>query len=280
MGWIDFILNLAGLLLWLNWRSLGFAQAQASANNPLLRTLKRPEASRTKRWLYLIALGALLLFRPVIYRHIGSAIDWTPHLPLNVLSLPFRSDLPDRMLWYSVLSFAIALFLFYSWLLLLSVINEAETETDPLQKLVSLHLGWIDRLPAYVKIVLPELVACLLWAGLTPLFAKAGILPTPASAARTWEQSLVIGLATFLTWKWLLVGVLLLHLLNSYVYLGESPLFRFVTITARHLLRPLQPLRLQIQRVDFAPLAGIGLVVLFEYFCSRVLTELYHISSL
>ena len=280
MGWIDFILNVAGLLLWLNWRSMGFAPVPASAKNPLLRTLKRPEVRRGKRWFYLIGLGALLLFRPVIYRHVGSALDWTPHLQLNVLSLPFRSDLPDRMLWYSLLSFAMAFFLFYSWLLLLSVINGAETESDALQKLVSLHLGWIDRLPAYAKIVLPELAACLLWAALAPLFAKAGILPTPASAAQTWEQGLVLGLVTFLAWKWLLVGILLLHLLNSYVYLGESPLLNFVTIAARHLLKPLQPLRLQVQKVDFAPLVGVGLVLLLEYLGSRLLSGLYDRLSL
>ena len=104
MGWIDFILNVAGLLLWLNWRSMGFAPVPASAKNPLLRTLKRPEVRRGKRWFYLIGLGALLLFRPVIYRHVGSALDWTPHLQLNVLSLPFRSDLPDRMLLGIVLA--------------------------------------------------------------------------------------------------------------------------------------------------------------------------------
>lgn len=275
MGWIDFILNLAGLLLWFNWRSMGFAQSTPSAQNPLLRTLKRPEAVRSQRWLYFLGLMALMFFRPVVYGHLGSALSWTPHLQLNVLTLPFRSDLRDRMVCFSFLSFGLALFVLYAWLLLLSVLNRAETEADPLQKLVSLHLGRLDRWPTVIKLLLPTVVGGLLWVVLAPLLAKIGILPPSGSAARTWQQALVIGLAAPLAWKWLLIGLLLLHLLNSYVYLGESPLWRFVSLSARHVLKPLHSIPSRLGKVDLAPAFAMALILLAAEVGSRVLTELY-----
>jgi uncharacterized protein YggT (Ycf19 family) len=55
---------------------------------------------------------------------------------------------------------------------------------------------------------------------------------------------------------------LFLHLLVSYVYLGSSPVWDFISLTARNLLAPLKWLPLRTRRVDFAPLVGIVLILL------------------
>ena len=53
-------------------------------------------------------------------------------------------------------------------------------------------------------------------------------------------------------WKYFIVGILLLHLLNSYVYFGNHPFWNFVNATARNLLYPLRWLPLRVGKVDFA----------------------------
>jgi hypothetical protein len=73
MGLIDFILNLAGLLLWLNWRSIRFDPLGKRTPATLVGTLRRAEPSRLRRWHLLAVLGGLLLLRALFYWQIGSA---------------------------------------------------------------------------------------------------------------------------------------------------------------------------------------------------------------
>jgi hypothetical protein len=273
MGVLDFILNLAGLLLWLNWRAIGYAAAAPPASKSLLGTLKRAEPPRRRRWRSLAALAALLLFRTVLYRHVGAAVNWTPHLDLGVIALPFRSDAPGRMLLYSFLSFGLVLGVFHVWLLALSVINRHAPDTDVLQKLVRLQLGGVEHLPWLARLLLAPVVAALLWLAGARLFAWLGLLPLPVSTAHAVQQALVLGLATFPAWKWLLIALLTLHLINDYVYLGASPLWPFVSNTGRRLLTPLQMLRAG--RMNFAPLAGIALIWLSADLANLGLTHLY-----
>jgi len=275
MGLIDFILNLAGLLIWLNWRALRFPLPATQLSRSLLGTLRRAEPGRGRHWRYLLALAALLFLRALLYWEIGSAVHWTPHLNLGAISLPFRSDSGGRMLLFSMLSFLVVLATLYFWLLLLSMVNRAVPDTDSLQRLVRLHLGWVERWPAPLKLVLPPLATLLLWVLFSGPLTRLGIVPPPASMGHTFQLGLVIGLATFLTWKYLVAGVLLLHLLSSYVFLGKSPLWTFINTTARHLLWPLRWLPLRLGRVDLAPPAGIVLVFLAAEFAPRWLTELY-----
>ncbi len=76
MGVIDFILNLAGLLLWLNWRSLRFDPLGQRTPVTLIGTLRRAEPRRLRRWHLPAALGGLLLLRAVFYWQIGSGVGW------------------------------------------------------------------------------------------------------------------------------------------------------------------------------------------------------------
>jgi uncharacterized protein YggT (Ycf19 family) len=78
-----------------------------------------------------------------------------------------------------------------------------------------------------------------------------------------------MGGATYLTWKYLIVGILLLHLLNSYVYIGNHPFWNFVNATASNLLRPLRWLPLRIGKVDLLPLLAVAMV----FFLSELVTN-------
>src|SRR6266498_2899265 len=123
MDVIDFLLNLAGLLFWLNWRSVKMAAATQPSVLSLAATLKRVEPRRPKRWVYLAGLLVLVGGRSLFYWHIGSALHWTPALRLGAISPSFRSDSPGRMLLFSALSFLLALGVFYLGMVLLSILN-------------------------------------------------------------------------------------------------------------------------------------------------------------
>ena len=275
MSLINSILNVVALLLWLNWRSLGLAGASRSAGISLLATLKETSAHGAGRWLFLLALAVLLALRSVFYWQIGAAVNWTPNLSLSVVVLPFRSDFLGRIALFSLLSFGQLLLGFYFWLFLLSAVNRNIADRDPVQKMVRLHLGWLDRGPAVLKLLLPWLVGAALWAGLNPVFVRLGLLPAPISGVNLSEQAFVVGASTLLAWKFLLLGCLCFHFLNAYVFMGDLALWKFLNATAANLLRPIAWLPLRLGRLDLTPVVGIALVLVITEMGVPGLTQVY-----
>jgi uncharacterized protein YggT (Ycf19 family) len=272
MSLIDFILNVAGLLLWLNWRAVPpLLAAPAGAAAPALPRRADPPRAR---WRYLLGLLALLLGRAVFYWNAGSGLKWVPVIPFRFTALFFRSDLLGRMVLFSFFSFGAALGFFYLCLLLLSSVNAPVSDADPAQRLVRLHLGRLERWPGAVKMLLPLVATTALWCALNPLLLWIDMVPKVS----TWHllaQGAVIGLTVYFTLRFLVLGFLALYVLNSYVYLGDFPFLSFVNTTARGLLRPLRWLPLRIGRVDLAPLAGMALVVLAAELGRRGLEQLH-----
>jgi uncharacterized protein YggT (Ycf19 family) len=262
MGLIDLILNLAGVLLWLSWRSIRFDPLRKATAATLVGTLRRAEPRRLKGWEFLAGLAALLLLRALLYRHIGSTVDWTPKLSLFFVVLAFPSESFHIALLFSVLSFARVLAVCYIWALVLVIINGSIGETDPLQKMLRLHLGPIARWPRLLQLLLPPLLIVAAWAALHPLLVHWGIMNPLQSSAHLVEQGLLIGVALGLTLQYLLPVFLLLHLVSSYVFLGKSVAWDFVGATARNLLVPIRWLPLRLGRLDFAPLVGVILMLL------------------
>lgn len=253
------ILNLVALLLWVNWRGMGFKE-YVPYRSTLVHTLRSADARPTGRWRYLVALAALLYLRGMLYQQVGPALKWVPTLDLGVLTLPFRSDQPWRMMLYSGLTFLSLMTAFHLGLLLLSAVNRAIPDTQPVQHLVRLHLGAVDRWPAAFKLLLPVVIITPLWLTLHPLLVAAGLLPAAAGFRLMIEQGLVLSLAAFLFLKPLVLAILLVYLVNSYVYLGRSPLLDFTSDTARQMLTLLRWLPLQWRRIDFAPVVLGGLI--------------------
>ena len=267
MGLIDFILNLAGLLLWLNWRSLRFDPLVRTSASDLIATLRRAEPRRLRGWQLLAALGGLLAVRALVYQQIGSDVSWTPKLNLFVVVLPFPVNARG---WsglgvlglYSVLSFAWFLANAYFWLLFLTLVNGRSAEGDPIQRLVRLHLGRLGRWPRPVQLLLPIMLVAVLWMLLHPLLRNAGITIRVHSRWHLLGQGLLTGAGMYFSLKYLIPFILLAHLVVSYVYLGSSPLWDFLTLTARNLLAPLRWLPLRVGKCDFAPVVGAALVLL------------------
>ena len=254
MGIVDFILNLAGLLLWLNWRSIRFDPLAKRTPATLMGTLRPAAPKKLRRWHLLVFLAGLLFLRALIYRWI--APFWIGKLDLGVVAPSFRSDWCGGMLAFSFLSFGLTLGILYVGLLFLSLLAGPE----PVHSLVKIPLGRVDGWPRWAKILLPLFATALLWWLTSWLLVWLHVLPPPVSVAQRLEQSLVIGLDGYLIWKFPLGALLVLHLLNSYVYFGKHPLWKYVGVTAQKILRPLNALPLRLGRVDFAPVLGIAIV--------------------
>ena len=259
MGIVDFILNLAGLLLWLNWRSIRFDPLAKRRPATLMGTLRPAAPKKLRRWHLLVFIALLLFLRAVIYHWLGSATSWTGRLDFGpvVLQVPNHGDWFLRILAYSFFSFALTLGIFYLCLLPLSLLAGPE----PFHSLVKIPLGRVDEWPRWAKIGLPFFATALFWWLASWVFVWLQILPKMVSPAERFEESLVIGAGSYLLWKFPLGTILLLHLLNSYVYFGKHPFWKYINVTSQALLSPLQKIPLQVGKVDFAPV--VGLVVIF-----------------
>lgn len=273
MGIVDFILNLAGLLLWLNWRSNRFDPLVKRRPATLMGTLRPAAPKRLRRWHLLAFIGLLLLLRAVIYWWIGAMLPkgWVGQLNLGVTTLSFRSDLLVRMLVFSFFSFGLVFGIFYAWLLALSLLGGPL----PVHALVTIPLGRADAWPRWARVVLPFFATALWWWLASWLLIRLQILP-PMPPAGRFQQALTLGASSYLLWKFPLGGILLLHLLNSYVYFGQHPFWKYVSATAQTILRPLAWIPLRVSKVDFAPLVGMGLIFLATHFAERGLNQLYN----
>jgi uncharacterized protein YggT (Ycf19 family) len=271
MGIIDFILNLAGLLLWLNWRSLQFDPLAKRTPATLMGTLRPASPKKLRRWHLLVFIAGLLLLRALIYRWIGSMTNWAGQLDLGVVVLSFRSDSFLKILAFSIFSFGLALGILYLGLLLLSLLKGPE----PFHRLVKIPLGRVDDWRWAVKIFLPFAVTAIGWWLASWLFVWLQIIPQPVSMAHRIEQSVVIGLGSYLVWKFPAVVILLLYLLSSYVYFGRQPVWNYVNVIAQKILLPLKKIPLQIGRVDFAPVLAVTIIFFAGELILRGLVWLY-----
>jgi uncharacterized protein YggT (Ycf19 family) len=275
MSAIDWILNCAGVLLWINWNSSVGRFPQGSPPLTLASTIKSAETRRGTQWLSLLALIVILAGRSFFYWHVGQSAGWTPSLDLGVIRLPFRSDYFSRMALFSLLSFACALAIFYAWLLLLSLLNGAVPKEEPMQRLLRLQLGKIEHLPASIKLLLPLLLSTLAWGLGSPGLVRMGIVPPPLSAGHLWQQALLLGASSYLVWKFALLVLCLLYLVNSYIYLGKSYFWQCVDVTGSNLLHPLRRLPVCFGKLDLSPILGIGLVLLLAHWAAIGLPRLF-----
>ncbi len=282
MGLIDFILNLAALLLWLNWLSV--RTGAVALPYSLAGTLKKVGTSASHRWKFLLALLALLIFRAVIYWQVGSVADWQPQISLVITTVFFKKVFLSPMLLFSLVGFLQTLAIFYLSLLLLSIVNRDLSDAEPLHKLVRLHLGWCEKLPQFAKIFLPMIFGGLAWWALHPALLWIQSVSPPKTATQVYWQAWLVGASAYLAWRYIIATFLFFYLLNSYVYLGNHPVWNYVNVTSRKFLAPLRRLPLRYGRVDFAPLVGIAVVFLIAEtasrlhqvkFCAKILTKIF-----
>jgi hypothetical protein len=263
MNWVDLILNIAGLLLWLNWRAGKADPLGKRTPATLIGTLRSAAPQPMRRWDVPLVLAALIFLRAVLYWLIGSALRWVAELNLGVIRIPFRADEFGRfwffrILLFSFLSFMLTLGIFYSCLVLFSLLKGPK----PVHDFVRMQLGRIVGWPRTVKWFLPLVVTAVCWWLASWLLAWLQIIPQPSPAWRV-EEALIIATQGYLLWQFPIAAILVLYLLNSYIYFGRHPVWNYVDGAAQTLLRPFKGIPfLRIGKVDFAPVVGIALVFL------------------
>lgn len=266
MGLIDSILNLVALLLWFNWRTARFDPLAGSTPATLAGTLRRAGSPALKHWLLPLSIPVLLVLRALFYWQLGGALGWTGRIDLGVVAVPFWCDSSRaglwRMLLFSAYSFGVALTLFNLWLLMLSILKSGASQADSFRQLLRALLGPIEAGPVALKILLPVLVLSPLWWLASWPLTSLELMPEPTSAIRRVQQALLVGAGSYLTWKYLIAGVLLLYFVSNYVYFGRHPFWQHLNEIGRRLLSPLRWLPLRLGRLDFTPLFGIVLVFL------------------
>ena len=267
---IDFILNVAGFLLWLNWRSVRLDPFNRGIPATLAGTVRRAEPMRLKRWHFLAALAGLLFIRAFFYEHIGPAVSWSPKLNLVVVTPAFPLVIRGQNFFLSALLFSIASFIrllviFYLWLLAIAILNRRETSPDPLQKLVLVQLGRVGKWPALAQLIFSVVIIAVLWTLFHPLLVHIGVTTPVRSKAVLLAQGAVLSIFAWLSLKYLFLVFLAAHLIITYVYLGANPVWDFINTTSKNLLAPLKPLPLRFGRIDFTPVLGIILVVMLLF---------------
>ncbi len=272
MSFIDAILNFAGLLLWLKWRDQG--QELSARGISLIATLKKA-GPRYPRIYFLLVLLAVLVVRPILYWQLGSALNWTPQIWFGLIPLSFRSDFFGRMFLFSFFGFLAALAVFYLSLLLISILSGRRTGSDPVQNLVRAQLGKLDSFPTAIKLLIPWFTMILLWCSFNKPLVALGFLSAPKSFMHLVEQGAVAGFAIYFAWKYLICGILLLYLVNSYIYFGAWPFWTFIDHTAAQILKLFSWIPLRIRKIDFAPVVALAVVILAAEFGARGLIWIY-----
>ncbi len=272
---LDFILNVFCLLLWLNWRSGRLASSIRTTGIALVGTLRRADSAPRERWSSSLILVVILLVRPVLYLQLGASTHWTPQISLGAFVLHFRSDLISRMVAYSLLNFCVFLAAFYFSLLLIVAVNRSERGPDAWLALARSHLGILSRSPAWLCLLLPYLITFVLWLAIGPLLAAMEIHLPLKSFSQLASQAAIVGLGGWLLWQYAIALIFILHVVSSYVYLGNAPVWKSINATARNLLRPISWLPLRFGKVDLAPVLSLGFIVAIVIFAPVGLALLY-----
>ena len=260
MDLIDFILNIAALLLWLSWRAALYDPLTTATPATLAGTLRRAGPRPFRRWHFLLALAVLLLLRAEFYHLLGPALNWTATLNLGTTRLAFRCDARALMLLYAALSFGLGLGMFLLWLLVFSLLARG-SETAPPIRLARTQLGRFARWSTWKKLLLPLVAGFTIWWLLSWPLSAWGLVPRSPTEGARLAQAALVGLGCYLAAKYVLVALLGLHLLHNHIYFGRHPVWNFVDLAARRLLRPLHFIPLRIGKVNLAPLVGIVLVL-------------------
>ncbi len=252
---VDLFLNLAALMMWLSWRGVGGTEA-AGAAGTILGNLRSAEYRVQRRWGYLLGLLGLLLARALVYRQIGPSLYWHPGWSVGAVTISFRSDSLPRMLAFSFLGFGWFLLGLYTWCVGVLAFNRPPHDKDGVTRALRRRFGRVALLPAPLLVAAPWVVTGLAWVVVGGWASWARLLPTVQGWPHLLQQALVVGACAWCLWRWLALGVLALHFLNSYVYLGAHPFWDFVQQAGLRLSRPFFWLRFG--RVDLSPLPAIA----------------------
>lgn len=265
---INLLLNLAGLGLWIG--AFAFSRAAARLSRPLtLLSTMRPETSAAHGRLVLLgSLMALLVLRAAAYWNFSMTGSKFPSVDFGILSISFRPDLFTDLLAYSVGSFFVFLYLYYLWMLGISLCFRSSGPVDSIENFVNQQLRFLASWHAGWKVFISLFAGAGLWLATGMVLHVFGIggIPREWSGLTLLLQSPFVAASFGCSFLLVMAAVLALHFINSYVYFGEHAVWPFIDRTAKVYLSPLRRFPLMVGRFDFAPIFGI----LVFWFLNRI----------
>ncbi len=265
---INLLLNLAGLGLWIG--AFAFSHAAARLSRPLtLLSTMRPETSAAHGRLVLLgSLTALLILRAAAYWNFSMTGGRFPSVDFRILSISFRPDLFTELLAYSIGSFFVFLYLYYLWMLGISLCCRSSGPADSIENFVNQQLRFLASRHVGWKVFAALFAGAGLWLAIGSALLVFGIGEIP----REWSVSTILWQSPFVAVSFgcsfllVMAAVLVLHLIHSYVHFGEHDVWPFIDRTAKVYLSPLRRFPLMFGRFDFAPILGI----LVFWFLNRI----------
>ena len=256
---INLLLNFAGLGLWIG--AFAFSRAAARLSRPLtLLSALRPETSAAHGRLVLLgSLMALLVLRAAAYWNFSTPGDRLPSIDFGILSISFRSDLFTDLLAYSVGSFLVFLYLYYLWMLGISLCCRSSGPVDSIENFVNRQLRFLASWHVGWKVFISLVAGAGLWlaTGRALLVFGIGEIPREWSVSTLLLQSPFVAASFGCSFLLVMAVVLALHLISSYVYFGDHAVWPFIDRTAKVYLSPLRRFPLMFGHFDFAPILGI-----------------------
>lgn len=265
---INLLLNLAGLGLWIG--AFAFSHAAARLSRPLtLLSTMRPETSTAHGRLVLLgSLTVLLILRAAAYWNFSMTGGRFPSVDFRILSISFRPDLFTELLAYSIGSFFVFLYLYYLWMLGISLCCRSSGPADSIENFVNQQLRFLASRHVGWKVFAALFAGAGLWLAIGSALLVFGIGEIP----REWSVSTILWQSPFVAVSFgcsfllVMAAVLALHLIHSYVHFGEHDVWPFIDRTAKVYLSPLRRFPLMFGRFDFAPILGI----LVFWFLNRI----------
>ena len=273
MTFFNLLLDLVALILGLSVLGVG-SSSPAHRAGTLLGNLKLAESRRTNTVKPLFFLLGLLMLRPLFYAPLTEVLGTVPEWSPTPASVPFRADFFSRLLMFSFISFLWTTIQFVAWMQVLCSLARGCREPGAWNRFFQETLGPLARLPLPIAILLPTWAAGSLWFLAHWPLKWAGILPAVPTELLA-KQSAVVAVGLWISIRWLLSALLILRLINTYVYLGNHPFWDFIHQVGGVLLQPFRWIPLRFGKLDLAPLGLTALILAAAWGADRALLELY-----
>ncbi len=277
MGFVDLILNILAVWFLVSWRMNANMREQGYHHSDLnYATGALVVAGRTSWWRYLKWMLIIILGRPFLYLWLGNYVHWYAVLKFVAVNVPFPPGNLSRMFLFSISGFLQALLVFYVCLLFLTFWNRdaGVSTSNQMVRCIHMMLGKIVYWPAACRLLLPMIVAIPLWFLYSNILMMCDVLPPQRMFLTIFRESLVMGLAVYVPWFYLMALLIFIHAVSIF-NLGTSPAWSYLHGITEKVLKPLYYLPLKFGKVDFVPVAGLGIVFLLSEYCQSWLMALF-----
>jgi uncharacterized protein YggT (Ycf19 family) len=272
---IDFMLNLAAWILWVNaWMQKHHSRVLQQPIT-LLATLKTSRREIREIWFYLGGCMGVLLIKALLLHYLGSPLNAAVSVDFMHVLVFFQTGSLVSMGLMALTSFLKFAFLAYLWVWFLWNLSR-EGVAEPIIGNLEMALGFLPGRHVLIQVTVLMLLGIGGWIGLGLMFGWVGILPSNVGMSQLIWQAIWISASAWLSLFWLILVLMILYLIHSYVYLGNWEGWVWVEGMGERLLEPFEMLPLQWARIDLSPCIILLMNGIFYLLGSRLVQQAYH----